>query len=79
MVQTDGPKGPVFINFRDNERMQDVPHSIGHQVECRRTNGEISNVRINTTGMGMKRVRIASLPPEMSDGVLRAVLLETEK
>jgi hypothetical protein len=66
MVQIDGPKGHMFRKFRGNERMQDVLHSIGEQVECRNTNGEISNVRINTAGMGIRRVRIVSLPPEVS-------------
>jgi hypothetical protein len=79
MVQIDGSKGHVFINFQDNERMQDMLHSTGEQVECRHTNGEISNVQINTPGMGMRRVRIAKLPLEVSDGVLRTVLFRYGK
>ena len=73
MVQIDEPKGHVLIKFRDNERLQDMPYSTGEQVECRHTNGEISNVRINT------RVRIASLPPEVSDALLQTVLFRYRK
>jgi len=54
--------------------MQDVPQSIGGQVENRHTNGEISIIRISTAGMGARRVGIANLPPEVSHGVLHTVL-----
>jgi len=74
MVQIDGLKGHVFIKFRDIERVQDVLHSTGEQVECRHTKGELSNFRINTAGMGMRRVRIANLLPEVSDGIIWKVL-----
>ena len=33
MVQIDGSKRHVYINFRDNGRMQDVLHSTGGHVE----------------------------------------------
>jgi len=42
MVQIDGPKRHVYIKFYDNNRLQDVLHLTGRQVEYRRTNGEIS-------------------------------------
>jgi len=79
MAQIDGPKGHVFINFQDDEQIKNVLHSTGEQVECRLTNGEISNVQINTPGMGMGRVRIANLPLEASDRVLRTVLFRYGK
>jgi hypothetical protein len=74
MVQIDGPKQHVYINFRDNGRMQDILPSTGGQFEYRHTSGEISTVRINTDGMGARKVRTANLLPEVSDGVLRTVL-----
>jgi hypothetical protein len=74
MVQTGGPKRHVYIEFRDNKRMQDVLQLIGGQDEYGHTNGEISVVRISTAGMGARRVKITRLPPEVSDGVLRTVL-----
>jgi hypothetical protein len=58
MVQIDGPKRHLYINFRDNNRLQDVLHLTGGQVEHRHTNGEISIVRLETAGLGMRRVRI---------------------
>jgi hypothetical protein len=73
-LQFDGPKRHVHIKFRDNSRMHDVLHSTGGQVEYWHTCGEISKARISTAGMKTRNVQIANLPPEMSDGVLRAVL-----
>ena len=74
MLQIDGSKRLVHINFGNNGRMQDVFHSTEGQAEYRHTNGEISTVRISTAGMGTRRVRIASLPPAVLDGVLRTLL-----
>ena len=62
MLQIDGSKRLVHINFGNNVRMQDVFHSTEGQVEYRHNNGEISTVRISTAGVGTRRVRIASLP-----------------
>ena len=53
---------------------RDLLHSTGGQVEYRHTNTEISKVRISTARMGMRRVRIAKLPLEVSDGILGTVL-----
>ena len=74
MVQIDGPKRHVYIMFRDNNRLLDVLHLTGGQVEYRHTNGEISIVRLETAGLGMRKVRIANLPPEVPDAVIRTVL-----
>jgi hypothetical protein len=45
--------------------MQDVLTLTKGQAEYRHTNGEISKVRIEAVGLGMKKVRRASLPPEI--------------
>jgi hypothetical protein len=37
------------------------------QGEFRHTKGEISKVRIEAVGLGIRRVRIGNLPPEVSD------------
>jgi len=65
MAQIDGPKRHVYIKFRDNNRKEDVLHMTGGQTEYRHTNGEISIVRMESSGMGMRRVRITNLPLEL--------------
>ena len=41
------------------------------QLEFRHDNGELSQVIIELVGMGMKKIRIANLPPEVTDHTLR--------
>jgi len=67
VVQIDGPKRHVYVKLLDNNRLQKVLHLTGGQIEYRHTHGEISMVRVETAGLGMRRLRIATLPPEVSD------------
>ena len=73
MVQTDGPQRRVYIKLRDNDRLQ-VLHLIGGQAEYRHTNGEVSMVRVETVGLGTRRVRIVNLPPEVPEEVIRTTM-----
>jgi hypothetical protein len=44
------------------------------QLDFRRDNGEISVVQIELAGTGTRRVRIANLPPKLSDRAIRETL-----
>jgi hypothetical protein len=44
------------------------------QAECKHHNGEIMQVAISVAGIGFKRIRVANLPPEVKEEVLKAVL-----
>jgi len=55
MVQIDGPKRHLYMKFRHNNRVQDMLHMTEGQIEYRHTNGEISFVRTESAGMGMRR------------------------
>jgi hypothetical protein len=41
------------------------------QLEFRHDNGELSQVIIELAGMGIKKIRIASLPPEVTENMIR--------
>jgi hypothetical protein len=41
------------------------------QVEYKHFDGEISHFRISVAGLGVRRVRITDLPPEVSDQVIQ--------
>jgi hypothetical protein len=72
--QIDGPKRHVYIKFSDTSRMQEVLMSTKGQAEYRHTNGEISKLRIEAVGLGMRKIKIACLPPEVHETTLRVVL-----
>jgi len=67
-----GP-GDEFI-FATSEQMYSVLQKTAGQLDFRHDNGEISVVQIELAGMGTRRVRIANLPPEVSDRAIRETL-----
>ena len=73
MVQIDGIKGHVFLNFVDDIFIQNIMRSTNGSAEYNVT-GEISIVRLEVAGMGMRRFRIANLLPEVTEGSIRAAL-----
>ena len=54
--------------------MQTILTATQRQEDFRHENGEISEVRIEAAGLGMRRVRMASLPPEGEDKTSKMVL-----
>ena len=73
LVQIDGPQRHVYIKLRESDRLRQVLHMKGGQVEYRH-NGEILKVRVETAGLGTRRVRIANLPPEVPEEVIRTMM-----
>jgi len=74
MVQIDGLRRHVYVKFREPQRMQAILTTTQGQEDFRHENGEISKVRIEAVGLGMRRVRVASLPPEVEDKTLKMVM-----
>jgi hypothetical protein len=79
MAQIDGLRRQMYIKFVDFQRLQDILHLTNGQLEYRHGNGEISLVRIELAATSTKRVRIASLPPEVPDEFVRTALLRYGK
>ena len=57
----------MYIKFTNFQYLQDLFHSTTGQSEYKHDNGEMSQVKIEMIGMGMRRVRLANLPPETPD------------
>jgi len=74
MVQIDGPGRQVYINFRDPNGMHDILRTTNGQGEFRHANGEISKVRNEEAGLGIRRVRMANIPPEIPDTTIKVGL-----
>jgi hypothetical protein len=74
MVQIDGAKRQVYIKVREYQRMCEILTATQGEGKIRHSNGEISTVRIEAAGMGIKRVRLANIPPEIPDRTIQKVL-----
>jgi len=56
------------------EKVQAVLHETGGQIEYKYPTGQVSTVTLAMAGLGTKRIRVANLPPEISEEELRASL-----
>jgi hypothetical protein len=74
MMQIDGSKRQVYIKLREYQRMCDILVLTHGEGEFRHSSGELSKVRIEAAGLGTKRVRLANIPPEVPDNVIKMVL-----
>jgi hypothetical protein len=79
MIQIDGIKRQVFIKLVDIESVQGLLRDTSGRAAYKYPNGELSVVNIDLAGMGTKRVRVASLPPETTNETLRASLISYGK
>jgi hypothetical protein len=79
MIQTLGIKREVFIKFVDNESLHALLRDTSDRAEYIYPNGELSIVNIDLAGMGTKRVRVAGLPPEITNVSLHAPLVSYGK
>ena len=74
MVQIDELRRHVYIKLREPQRMQAILTATQGQEDFRHENGEISKIRIEEPGLGMRGVSVASLPPEVDDKTLKMVM-----
>jgi len=67
MIQIDGPQRKVYIKFVNNDKMIATLQRTKGLMEYNHENGELSHVKLEVAGLGIKRERIANLPPEYPD------------
>jgi hypothetical protein len=70
MIQIDGPRRKVYLKFMNNEHKMVVLNPIHGPLECHHENGEFTLVNVEIAGIGMRRLRVAGLPPEVPNSVM---------
>jgi len=66
-IHKDGPRRRVYIKFHSSDRPHAVRQATAGRVEYLHDNGELSLVNINMAGMGIRRIRLADLAPEVKE------------
>ena len=74
MIRIDGPGRRVFIKLNTSEQAQSILQTTKRQLEFRHDNGELSIVQLELSGMGIRRISIANLTPEVPDRIIRETL-----
>jgi len=74
MIQINGIKRHIFMKFVNDTYLQNILQSTNGSVEYRHTIREISIVRLAVAGMGMRRIRLANLPTEVTEINIRTAL-----
>jgi len=73
-IQIDGPLRKVYVKFVTSERMMNIMQHIQEDLSFHHENGEISQVKVEAAGVGIRRVRASTLPPEVTDSQIVNVM-----
>jgi hypothetical protein len=74
MIQINDTRRQVFIKFINTSRMIEVLSEKNGCIEFKHNNGEISQVTAELAGMGMRKIQIAALPPEVQVSQIKECL-----
>jgi hypothetical protein len=74
MIQIDGPRRRIYIKFNNSKRSLSVLQETAGRGEFHHETGELSIVHIEWAGMAVRRIRLANLPPEVTDRTIRGAL-----
>ena len=74
LIQIDGIRRQVFIKLPTSEHVIKIVRDTNGRIEYKYPSGEIFHVNIDLAGIGTKRIRVANLPPEVHDEVLKVAL-----
>ena len=67
VIQIDGLLRKVYVKFVNAECMMCVFQPIQGDLDFDHDNSEISKVTIEIAGVGTRRVRVSTLPPEVTE------------
>ena len=75
-LQIDGPRRRVYIKLNSETRLQEILNDTQGQLTFYHDNGEISKVLLELADAGIKKIRIARLPPEVNADIIKTCLLK---
>jgi hypothetical protein len=74
VLQIDGPRRRVYIKFTTTEKMMTYTSLLQGHHDYIHDTGEVTPVQVSPIGLGHRTVRVANLPPERSDTVIRTAM-----
>jgi hypothetical protein len=74
MIQIDGPRRKLYIKFVSADRMYEHLPTLQGAHEYKHDNGELSTVQLCAVVLGIRNIRVTSLPPEFPDTTLSAAM-----
>ena len=74
LVQIDGIRRQVFIKLTTSAQVLKLIQDTNGRVDYKYPTGEIFPVTLDVAGIGTKKIRIANLPPEIPDEILKEAL-----
>lgn len=76
VIQIDGPLRHVYVKFTTMEKMSTVLNKNNGGIRFTHDTGDISTVTVEMAGMGIKRIRMTALPPEITEPQIKNVLTQ---
>jgi hypothetical protein len=73
-LQFDGTQRKVFIKFITHDKMMTLYNRLEGPLEYKHEDGTQSLVHVEMAAIGHKKLRVANLPPETPNGVLKDAL-----
>ena len=74
MIQIDSTKRQVYLKLHDDKLVHSLIRTTTGQLKYKHPSGEVSNVTIEMAGTRTTRVRLANLPPEIGENIVRNTL-----
>jgi len=75
-LQIGGPRKRVYIKFTSESRLQEILNGNQGQLTFHHDTGELSKVKLELAVEGIKKIRIARLPPEVTADTIKTCLVK---
>jgi len=73
-IQIDWPLRNVYVKCVSSDKMMNTLKQINDDLSFRHESGDISHVKVETAGVGIRKIRVSTLPPEVREPQIKNVL-----